>query len=137
MPEQVFIDSAGLLAILSEDDEHHAKAVTLFAELNRTATRYVTSDFVLGEFLASASRVIIRAEAAITVDQLRRSARVTIVEGTRVLWDRSFDLYKSRPDKQWSLVDCSSMLLCADFNIHRVLTTDHHLEQAGLVRLLR
>lgn len=46
-------------------------------------------------------------------------------------------LLKSRPDKEWSLVDAASFIVMQERGIIEALTTDHHFEQAGFVRLLK
>jgi len=38
--------------------------------------------------------------------------------------------------KEWSLVDCASFVAMQQRGIFEALTTDHHFEQAGFVRLL-
>lgn len=40
-------------------------------------------------------------------------------------------LYADRRDKEWSGVDCMSMVVMADRGIDEILTHDHHFEQAG------
>jgi predicted nucleic acid-binding protein len=37
----------------------------------------------------------------------------------------------------WSLVDCASFVVMRQQGIVEALTTDHHFEQAGFVRLLK
>ena len=49
----------------------------------------------------------------------------------------AWQLWKSRPDKEWSLVDCSSFIVMQQRGLTEALTTDHHFEQAGFVRLLK
>ncbi len=48
-----------------------------------------------------------------------------------------FDPYESRPDKDWSLTDCTSFIVMNEFNISNALTGDHHFEQAGFRALLK
>lgn len=57
------------------------------------------------------------------------SDRVTLLE----VWDQ----LKQRPDKEWSLVDAISLVWMRRYGITEVLTSDHHFEQAGYVRLLK
>jgi len=46
-------------------------------------------------------------------------------------------LLKSRKDKFWSLVDATSFVVMQQLGIQESLTTDHHFEQAGFIRLLK
>ena len=70
------------------------------------------------------------------VDGLRDSPLTTIVEATRADWDRAYRLFRVRKDKDWSFVDCTSIVLCAGLGVAEVLTHDHHFVQAGLRVLL-
>ncbi len=133
----VFVDTAALIALVNRDDALHGRAVRVQSELAGRATPYVTSDWVLSEFLGGAARRPLREAAIRAVERLRQSRRTTIVPATRVDWDRAFELFTSRADKDWSLVDCTSMLLCQDQAIRRVFTHDHHFSQAGFEVLLR
>jgi predicted nucleic acid-binding protein len=50
---------------------------------------------------------------------------------------RAYQLWKSRPDKNWSLVDCTSFVLMESEGITTSLTSDHHFGQAGFIQLLK
>lgn len=50
--------------------------------------------------------------------------------------EEAWQLVVSRADKRWSLVDASSFVVMRRLGITDALTTDHHFEQAGLVRML-
>jgi hypothetical protein len=56
---------------------------------------------------------------------------VTLVPATPDLFERGRDLFAARPDKAWSLTDCTSFTVMADLAIKDALTTDHHFAQAG------
>ena len=49
------------------------------------------------------------------------------------LFDAALDLYARRPDKEYSLVDCASMVLMKRLEIDHVLTNDHHFRREGFV----
>jgi uncharacterized protein len=49
----------------------------------------------------------------------------------------AWKLCKDRPDKAWSLVDCTSFVVMQQLSIQEALTTDQHFEQAEFIRLLK
>ncbi len=50
--------------------------------------------------------------------------------------ERGLKHFAQRADKDWSLVDCISMLIAEDFGCAEIFTNDHHFEQAGFVNLM-
>jgi predicted nucleic acid-binding protein len=48
----------------------------------------------------------------------------------------ALQLYGDRPDKDWSMTDCSSFLIMRRLSIDSALTHDKHFEQAGFIALL-
>src|SRR5207248_4169961 len=92
--------------------------------------------------LHRASSVRLRARSILSccavqlLDNARRDPATTIVRQTPELFDRALDLYRRRPDKGYSLIDCMSMVVCGDLGITDVLTRDAHFEQEGFRRLL-
>jgi len=71
------------------------------------------------------------------IESIKSSALVDIIHIDEDLDAKSWELLKNRPDKNWSLVDCSSFIVMQKNKIVEALTTDHHFEQAGFVRLLK
>jgi|ERR1043165_1721847 predicted nucleic acid-binding protein len=121
----VFLDTSGLVAMVNGGDALHARARRLAAELHRAGAAAVTTEWVLAEFLSMTSK-----------RRLRRGGVKVHPAGTRS-FDAGFDLYKSMGDKEWSLIDCASMVVCRVERVSGVFTDDHHFEQAGLRVLLR
>jgi predicted nucleic acid-binding protein len=62
---------------------------------------------------------------------------VKIIPATTDLFQRGLRLYEKRPDKQWSLTDCTSFVTMKDENLAGALTGDEHFAQAGFKALLR
>ena len=62
---------------------------------------------------------------------------VEIVPTSEELYQRAFQLYQSRADKEWGLTDCVSFVVMQDRGLSDALTTDKHFEQAGFRALLR
>jgi uncharacterized protein len=97
----------------------------------------VTTEAVLIEVLAAFSDrgAFFRQK---TIEFLR-SAQVQLdveIELTHDLFEAGVHLYEQRPDKEYSLVDCISMVVMRERGILEVLTHDHHFEQEGFRLLL-
>jgi predicted nucleic acid-binding protein len=134
---EVFVDTTCLIALLRKRDALHAIAIRVMDEMAREGVTLVTSDWVLAEFLGGASDPALRGAAAKMVHRLNAESASIVIEASRSTFRFALSLYESRPDKEWSLVDCASMLLCKERDIQRMLTHDHHFAQAGFVALLR
>ena len=131
--QEYFADAWFLIALTNRFDRHHAAA----RRLETFATRYgvVTHDAVLTEVLAyfSGTGTHNRQRAA---DTVRHALRQFVVEPAgRELFALALDLYEARPDKEYSLVDCMSMVLMKQRGITHVLTNDHHFRQEGFTVL--
>jgi predicted nucleic acid-binding protein len=130
----VFADTSYYLAILSQADVCHAKAV----EVSRTLRRLVVvTQFVLLELGNVLSRTDARQLFVSVLRQLRCDPHVLIVAAPPELFARGCDLYARRPDKDWSLTDCISFVVMEERALSDALTTDHHFEQAGFQMLLK
>lgn len=132
----VFLDTSALLAILHLRDSLHDRAMAVHRRLTQERTEIVTTEWVLTELLGGAARAPLRTAAITAVERLRASPRAKIIAATHEGWQAAFDRFAARPDKEWSLVDCSSMVTCEQLGISRVFTSDHHFAQAGFDMLL-
>ncbi len=95
--------------------------------------RIVTTDEVLSEYLAffAGARPSIRAEAGKNVAELMKSLTVLVFPQSRDCFLAGLELYRARPDKGYSLVDCISMQTMRREGLTEVLTNDRHFEQEG------
>ena len=71
------------------------------------------------------------------IENLRSAEEIEVVPATADLFDRGFQYFTGRPDKDWSLTDCISFVVMHESGITEALTADHHFEQAGFVALLK
>ena len=67
----------------------------------------------------------------------KRTRTPEIVPASPDLFTRGFDLFVARPDKDWSLTDCTSFVVMDERKISDALTADEHFAQAGYKPLLR
>jgi predicted nucleic acid-binding protein len=133
----VFLDTAGLYSVISKEDAHHVRALELLDQFDEDGVSAVTSDWVLAEFLGLAAGKGLRSAAIALAKDLMGGDEERVIAASRAGWVSAFKFYSSRSDKQWSLVDRTSILICRDLGIGAVLTSDHHFMQAGLRALLK
>lgn len=134
-----FVDTSGWAEWVDQALLYHAQARNAIREVVKRGGRLVTSSVVLAELtalLVSPLRIP-KGKQIQFLDDLRSDPSVDIVPFDRQLEGEAWDLWRSRPDKAWSLVDCASFVVMRQRKLLEAITSDHHFEQAGFVRLLQ
>jgi uncharacterized protein len=133
----VFADTFYWTALTSSQDTAHVRAL----EFSRTldVDKIITTDEVLDEYLAffSGARPSVRIEAGNTVAELLQDSGVLVLPQSRTSFLAGLELYRSRPDKGYSLTDCISMETMRQQELTDILTNDRHFEQEGFRALFR
>jgi len=129
----MLLDTSGLYCYLDAGDGRHHGAVSL---LESAAVRLTHND-ILAELVAlCGSRGIDRRVTLDFVSELANDSNVEVVWIGQDDHRAAISLLQARPDKDYSLCDAVSFLLMRQRGVTEALTTDHHFEQEGLVRLL-
>ena len=129
----MFIDTSGLMCLFDGREHRHSSAV----EKYESTTIRLTHNYVLAEFVALAIARRAPLSAALRfVEAISSGSEVEVIWVSRELHQRAMQLLFERSDKAWSLCDAVSIVLMTDRRVSDALTTDHHFDQAGLVRLL-
>ena len=134
-PPVLFADTFYWVAVLSPRDPSHARVMSWGR--NRATTRLITTDEVSTEILNwfSGAGPYWRGKAATFVHDLRSDPTVDVLPQTRADFDAALALYEARPDKEYSLTDCRSMLAMRGLGLTEALTNDHHFTQEGFTIL--
>jgi uncharacterized protein len=128
-----FADTGYFVAILNPRDQYHDRAKAYVG----AGRSLVTTQFVLAEVAATFARAADRQRFLDLLDALESDPDATIVPASDELFTAGVELYRQRPDKDWSLTDCISFVVMQREQITEALTADHHFEQAGFVALLK
>jgi hypothetical protein len=91
MPESVFVDTGHILALVNENDQHHAETVALSQTFD--GQPIVVTDAVLLEIGNALSRMD-RDAAVQIIEDLREPPGVTVVNLTPGLFESAFELYR-------------------------------------------
>jgi predicted nucleic acid-binding protein len=133
----LFADTFYWVALADLADSCHQRALAVTPE--RSSSRIVTTDEVLTEYLTflATGPELLRREPAESVEGILASSVIRVIPQSRESFLAGLQLYRARPDKGYSLVDCISMQTMRTERLTDVLTNDRHFEQEGFRALFR
>jgi predicted nucleic acid-binding protein len=133
---RVFADAMYWIASANRKDQWHAQVASTVRSLGQVMM--ISTEEVLDEFLTHYSRhgPLMRTAAAQMVDKALANPLVIVRPQTHQGFLDGFALYKTRPDKGYSLTDCISMIVMLQEGLTEVLTNDDHFAQEGFTKLL-
>lgn len=137
MRNRYFLDTSYPIALLIVRDEFHAAALEIRELLIADASQIITSQAIVLEIGNGLARKRYRHFGVQALELLERSPNIEVVSLTDELIGQATQLFRSRIDKEWSLVDCCSFLIMQNLGLELALTTDQHFLQAGFRALLR
>ena len=129
----VFADTSFYVALLNVRDAFHDKAIDFARGFSGGV---VTTEFVLVELGNYLARSAQRMKFVKLVEDLRHRPSTRIWPLSTDLLDTALAVYARRPDKAWSLTDCTSFAVMEQLGLTEALTADRHFEQAGFAVLL-
>ncbi len=135
----IFVDTSGWGNLVDNSQPYHQIAVNFYQTTTRDKYKLITTNYIIGELttLLSSPLRIPRSKIIAFIDSLKQSNYVEIIHIDQTTDLSAWELFKQRPDKNWSLVDCSSFIVMKQKQLSQALTNDHHFEQAGFIRLLK
>lgn len=131
--KRIFADTFYFIALLSPDDKDHQRAVDFS---DGFVGQMVTTDWIITELADGMAKPASRQRFIQFLDMLRHDPDIHIVSLDRELQEAGLELYRRRPDKDWSLTDCISFVVMQREGLTEALTGDHDFAQAGFIALL-
>src|SRR6266498_1498164 len=129
----VFADTGYYIALVNGKDEYHARAL----EFTRAFKgEFLTTAWILLELANHLAKAANRPLFISLHDDLLKNPKVKILPPTQDDLERGVDLYRRRPDKDWSLTDCISFIAMKQAGLTEALATDGDFAQAGFIVLL-
>ncbi|MBI5652371.1 MAG: type II toxin-antitoxin system VapC family toxin [Chloroflexi bacterium] len=135
----LFVDTAGWGNLIDATQPYHSLAAIHYRSARQQQRKLITTNYVIAELitlLISPLRMP-RSIAIEFIEELKSATHIQIVHINAGLDRQAWEMFKRHQDKEWSLTDCVSFVLMKEQNIVEALTSDHHFEQAGFVRLLK
>lgn len=138
--QRIFWDTWAFIALADTRYRHHQQAKTVRLNLAQQNTHMMTTEAILTEVGNHFSKHHMR-YLALTQYQfaaaLVQSGRGTILNISTGVWERTWQFYQSRPDKDWGHTDCISFVVMQELGLTTAFTADVHFEQAGFIRLVK
>ncbi len=134
--DRFFMDTSFVIARFNKNDSYHDAATDLLPRV-RAAKEIWLHDGIVIEVADGLSSQSSRGTAIDFIDRAYNTTNVHIVPVNRDLLNRTVELYRNRPDKDWGLTDCISFIVMQDEGLTEALTADRHFEQSGFQALLR
>jgi len=138
MPD-MFADTAGWGHLVDASQAYHSRAATIYRRTRQQERKLITTNYILTELVALLISPLQIPHPKIVefITGVKSSPHVDIVHVDPTLDAQAWQLFSERPDKEWSLVDCTSFVIMQQRGLFEAFTTDHHFEQAGFVCLLK
>jgi predicted nucleic acid-binding protein len=116
---RVFADTSYFIALIAPNDVAHRRALAFANQ----SLRLVTTAFVMTELAAYLSAPANRPLFNRLLASVRSNSAIDFVPATQHLFDQAAALYAARPDKSWSLVDCTSFVVMQSYDQKLWMTT--------------
>jgi uncharacterized protein len=135
----LFVDTSGWASLFIHTQTYYPQAEQYFRLAVQQKQKIYTTNYVIAELVAllNSPLRVSRSRVFEIVDAIKMVAYVEVIHIDDATDALAWKLCKSRLDKAWSLVDCSSFVVMQKLGVQEALTTDQHFEQAGFIRLLK
>lgn len=133
--DRLFLDTGFVLAWFNRRDQYHEVARKLAARFLSCAELW-TTEAILLEIGAAFSSTDQRPIMIQLWDRFHSEPGCRLAPLDYGLLNRAMDLFRERPDKEWSLADCVSFVVMSDERLTESLSCDHHFVQAGFRALM-
>ncbi|MGL6344062.1 MAG: type II toxin-antitoxin system VapC family toxin [Waterburya sp.] len=132
----IFVDTSALIALGNKKDSFHQQAIEIRNQLKSQNRNFMTTNAILLEFGNAFIRIHLKPVAISVIKAIKMSQKWESILINELFFERAFTLYQKMNDKEWGLVDCSSIVIAKEREITEVFSTDRHFKQAGFTILL-
>ena len=102
------------IALSSPADDYHNKALVIAQELKASKTPLITTRAIILEIGNALSKQKYRSKSIKLLSSLENDKTVTIIPISETLYQKAFQLYCQRTDKNWGIVDCISFIVMTE-----------------------
>jgi uncharacterized protein len=134
--DRLFMDTGFVIARFNRTDQYHLVVRSLAATLDKCEEIWTTHAVLLGVGAAFSQPPHRRIAARLWDEFHSRAGPHRLAAISEDALGEAMELFRSRPDKSWSLADCLSFSVMEQEGLVYALTADRHFEQAGFKALM-
>ncbi len=134
---KLFLDTSYAIALAPKKDVSHQQAKALAFNIKNSNISVLTTQAIQLEIGNALAKLKYRPFAVSLLENFESDPNIEIVSITGILFEKAFELFRNRTDKEWGIVDCISFVTMREQEITDALTADEHFVQAGFRALLR
>lgn len=127
----LLIDTSALHALNYVRDDNHAQAVAYFRSIIGRV-KPVLTEWIFIETMNLTKARLGPAMAIKYGRSLNASEAFYAIVLTDQDRDKTWEIFETYQDKEWSYIDCSLFAVADRLSINRVFAFDHHFRQMGL-----
>lgn len=130
----VFVDTAAWVALVAEKHPHHESVAKEWREVLERGAGLVTSSDVCSETITFLRYNMGRRIAVSFYRALQAAVaeeRLLIDWVTPAIFEEAWAMFEKHDDQKFSMVDCTSFVICRKRDIETVLTLDRNFLVAG------
>jgi predicted nucleic acid-binding protein len=105
-PDRLFLDTVFIQAILNPHDQYHTPAMKLLPRVKNAQEVWITEAIFME--VGNALSTYNHRKVSAFIQQCYQTNNMSVVNITPQLFQQGLNLYQSRQDKTWGLVDCLS-----------------------------
>jgi len=136
MPDKIFVDTWGWLALGHRKDLFHKEVKEYYNKLRSNHCNFYTSDYVLDETITLVFKREIYEEAVRFIEGIFKGSEqgyLTVDRITKERFTLAWKMRKQLKDKPLiSFTDLTSMVIMQERGITQILTKDEHFTHVGM-----
>jgi uncharacterized protein len=131
MSEPIFVDASAWVAVTNKSDRFHGEATRAYHRLLRIGTPFITSTWTIYEALSIVKTKLGHHQAQRLWERMVRPSVVTLIKVNERIEAEALQLFWRYQDKDWGVVDCSSLRIMEEMGCLQAFAFDRHFTEAS------
>jgi predicted nucleic acid-binding protein len=131
MSEPIFVDASAWVAITNKSDRFHGEATRAYHRLLRIGAPFITSTWTIYEALSIVKTKLGHLQAERLWERMVRPSVVTLIKVNERIEAEALQLFWRYQDKDWGVVDCSSLRIMEVTGCLQAFAFDRHFTEAS------